>query len=245
VKRLFLLLLLLSSICVSAKATVIAGTFKYPNGALVNGYLYISLDRVGRNVCVTPSVMVPTSQVSMRVINGVIQGSVDILATDCLATFQPYTVQLQDQTHAVLFREYWWITEAALQGNPAATPAQAGQITPSSGNKLVQPAGLLPATSGWGAFRVAQPFGGLKTSTSGTATLGISSIQSFTLTWPTLFTDTSYAAVCTSTDTTSAASPLWIVFSIVSKTTSSITVQAKNLSVSGSRTGTVRCKGHA
>lgn len=219
----------------TAKATVLNGTFTYPDGSVVNGTLTLRLERSGlRNTCVTPSVTASTAPVVLTVANGVLQGAPNIVPTDCLTAFQPYAVVLKDAKHATLFSEHWYVTSV-----------YGGLLNVNGGTQWGAPTGL-PVTAATGlpvAYTLATPMGNTKVATQA-VTLAGSATTTVTVTWPTKFAALTYLVVCATLDTTAPTTPPGLYVSrMVTQSATAVTVVVQNGAV-GSHTGTVVCHAH-
>jgi len=99
--------------CISALAqTSITGTFKYPDGTNVTGYVTIALIRsTVTNNCHTPVQIVTVGQKKVSITNGTL-GTLALYATTCIAPAQSYKVVVYDNQRTVLYRTSWVVPDS-------------------------------------------------------------------------------------------------------------------------------------
>lgn len=89
--------------------TAISGTFKYPDGTVLNGRVEISLKRNAvKNLCSSPVNVVSFQTVKVLVTAGTL-GSLSLYATSCLTPQQPYTVKVFDSRNTMLYQASWTV----------------------------------------------------------------------------------------------------------------------------------------
>lgn len=114
-----LLLALIFVVNLSAQLTAITGTFKAPDGALINGQVIIRLTRsTATNMCGTPVQVITFKTVYVRITNGTL-GTLNLYATRCLCltytgavcakTAPAYDVEVQDSRNQTLYRSRWTV----------------------------------------------------------------------------------------------------------------------------------------
>lgn len=237
-KWMMMLLLLLPW---QAGATVLSGTFLFPNSAPVNGAMYVQLERNGiRNTCSSTQTVVPTTPVKIPISNGTLQGSTDIVPTDCLSSFQPYLVVVKNTSNQEIYRSHWYIA-----------PGGGAYVTPTTGGLWISPSGL----SGYSntccvgitisvplSFLVANNVAQVQTITKSVPSMFGNSSTSVVVVWQQPFSDTNYVAVCSVLASSSPQSSNMSVSNITGITKSQMTVQVTNQSIS-ILTGKVTCRG--
>lgn len=219
-----------------AKATVLAGTFKYPDGSLVSGILTVQLPRPGLlNTCATPFVVVPTAKIS--IVNGAITGSPDIVPTDCINIFTPYKVQLRNSANALLFSQWWYI---GFPGGDFPSPA--------AGSSFLAPAGLnfstvSGATANPIVFQIAETTAGFRFGSSAISFAGIGDVV-VSVSWNVIFPSTTYGLACTYKDTTTPSGTVVYVSTVGSIGRFTISVTAHK-NTSGATAGRIVCLGRS
>lgn len=90
---------------VSAIASSVSGTFKYPDGTTVNGIAFISLPRASAtDTCSNKKFSFRTVKIS--IVNGVLP-SQTLKPTSCIKPDQKYVFTLYDSHNTFLYRSQW------------------------------------------------------------------------------------------------------------------------------------------
>lgn len=118
-KRLLLLLTILSWWISLSKATTLTGSLQNPDGSGANGYLYLSVSQQvslsDAGGCGGPLQVVPTVEIRIQVVNGALQSPPAIYGNDCLlpqGTY--YNVRMIDNGGNNLFTDRWIIGGASI-----------------------------------------------------------------------------------------------------------------------------------
>lgn len=131
-KTLFAILLLLAGL--SANATTLTGSIKYPDGTGVTGRLLLSLSQDAAlstgGSCGGPAAISPTFQVQINLLNGAMVSPPPIFGNDCLSpqgTF--YNVQVKDATGNLLWVDKWQINGATQDIGTIVPSNTAGTVS--------------------------------------------------------------------------------------------------------------------
>lgn len=216
----------------SAHATVLAGAINYPSGPGINGRLVLQLNHPGINVC-QHNIVVPTTPVTISLINGVLTSAPDITPSDCLKVWQYYQVTVFDTSNNLLFSTQWYITQAG-----------GALVTPATGNSWAFPSGLtLGPNSLPVSLTISPSTAGVRTGAALTGTIAGSGTATVTVGWSLTFGSTSYTYVCSAVDAANPTSPNIFVQSVSSTAENQVQVVVKNSSGSNA-SGTVYCRAH-
>lgn len=217
------------------EATVLSGTFKYPDESAVNGTLEVGIRRPGiRSTCTGR--IVP-SQFGVSVANGVIQGTIDLSPTDCLNRVVMYDIRLSETDRTILFQHLWYVG------------AETGVLLdPATGNQFIRPTNV-------GLFGTKQTMlnvslystgrAGYKRTKKDTGSMAPSAVTTFVVKWRGQFAGTNYTAACTVIDLGDPeGSPQLEVTALSGKTIAEITVEVTNNDGGGAHSGRIYCQAH-
>lgn len=115
-KAFLLMLLLIVGVQKAQGQTNVSGTFKYPNGLGVNGTLIVQLTGTSvLNTCVTPNKIVPNGPVTVPLVNGTIQGTMNLVPSSCTSPITTYEMKVLDNLRTLLLD-----SQVYVQNDPVA-----------------------------------------------------------------------------------------------------------------------------
>ena len=110
---------LLLLVCYCSFSTTLSGTLQNPDGSGANGYLFLSVSQQAAlsasGGCGGPLQVVPTIEIRIQVVNGVLQSPPSIYGNDCLlpqGTY--YNIRFIDNQGNNLYTDRWIITGVSI-----------------------------------------------------------------------------------------------------------------------------------